>query len=198
MGQNLLRYDLYCCIFFYRNNNAVSLEDGAKGQTVFGTLKFCIHNFSKLIWKSLIVAHLPLFIYFICSSLRWKKPRPLQPFCRIQWRTWLLLGVKARSSTLENCNLLWLHCYVDWSLFRYILWTKTCSIWKLINLPHQTNPYAYKKTKIFPTFPTITYNTPVDSLNQHMFCDLHRIARSRQKNGLLSLLATLPKLFNVF
>jgi len=52
------------------------------------------------------------------------------------------------------------------------------SIVKLVNLLHETSPYAYKTA---PIFTAIIHNTPVDSLNQHMFCDLlQRIARFPQ------------------
>ena len=68
-------------------------------------------------------------------------------------------------------------------LSKNISCTLKISIVKLVNSPHKTSPYAYKTA---PIFTTITHNTPVDSLKQHMFCDLQRIARSPQikkKNG---------------
>ena len=58
--------------------------------------------------------------------------------------------------------------------------TKKTSIVKLVNSLHETSPYAYKTA---PIFTAIIHNTPVDSLNQHMFCDLlQRIARFPQIN----------------
>jgi hypothetical protein len=52
------------------------------------------------------------------------------------------------------------------------------SIVKLVNSLHETSPYAYKTA---PVFTAIIHNTPVDSLKQHMFCDLlQRIARFLQ------------------
>jgi hypothetical protein len=51
--------------------------------------------------------------------------------------------------------------------------TKKFSIIKLVNSPHKTSTYAHKTT---PIFTAITHNTPVNSLNQHMFCNLQKIA----------------------
>jgi hypothetical protein len=64
--------------------------------------------------------------------------------------------------------------------------TKICSIRKLISSPRKTSPYAYKTALIITA---VTHNTPVDSLNLHMFCDMQRIATSPQtkRMGRLSL-----------
>jgi hypothetical protein len=68
---------------------------------------------------------------------------------------------------------------------------------KIGKLTAQTSPYAYKTV---PVITTITHNRPVVSLNQHMFCELQRIARSPQTIQMVVSLsaATLPVLLDMF
>ena len=126
-----------------------------------------ILNVSKLIWNSLIAAHLPY--YFYCRKFTLLQEEMLQTTPAItelnEGHDGFVIYKQRRQHYLRRLELIINNSYT----------LNEDSIAKLANSPRKTSPYAYITA---PTFTAFTHITLVSSLNRHMFCDLQRIAIS--------------------
>jgi len=116
VAQNIWIYEtIFIFYSVFKNNDSIQWDVKTKGHINFDTLK-CI---CKVLQTYLESSNRGISLAIVCGVSPNPQGEVTHPStCQTEWRTWRLLCVKSRPTTVETCNVSWLRRYFEWNWFK--------------------------------------------------------------------------------